>query len=128
MTALFTKADKLLIGVLVIGSLFGIIYPLAFNASAGVVSQATITVDGRLIKAISLDGHRETFRIEGIGGHNIVEVDSAGIRIIDADCPDKLCIHQGWIKNIPQMIVCLPHRVIIRISGGNAMNVDSIVR
>ena len=35
----------------------------------------------------------------------------------DADCPDKLCIHQGRIHKNGQWIICLPNRVAVTIEG-----------
>lgn len=122
-----TRADKLLITVLVLLSLLGVAYPfLADRPSA--VALAAVSVNGQIVRTIPLDGRREDFRLQGVGGFNQIEVDGSRIRIVDADCPDRLCVHQGWISRVPQMLVCLPHRVVIRIVGGSTMNVDSIVR
>ena len=38
-----------------------------------------------------------------------------------ADCPDQVCVHQGWISDSTVPIVCLPHQVIIEVTGGTAM-------
>ena len=43
-----------------------------------------------------------------------------------ADCPDKLCIHQGKISHTGETIACLPNRVTVRVISGAASNVDSI--
>jgi hypothetical protein len=45
----------------------------------------------------------------------------------DADCPDKLCEKTGKISKNGETIVCLPHRVVVEIQGGEG-NVDSLVR
>ena len=44
----------------------------------------------------------------------------------DADCPDKVCVKTGKIKNPGQTIVCLPHRTVIEITGDNA-DIDAAV-
>ena len=33
----------------------------------------------------------------------------------EADCPDRLCVKQGEITNGIYPIVCLPHRLTVRI-------------
>ena len=35
----------------------------------------------------------------------------------DANCPDRDCVHAGWLSRPGQGSVCLPHRVAIRILG-----------
>ena len=37
------------------------------------------------------------------------------IAVIDANCNDKICINQGYISNTIAPIVCLPHKIIIKI-------------
>ena len=44
----------------------------------------------------------------------------------DADCPDKVCVKTGKIKSPGQTVVCLPHRVVIEITGDNA-DIDAAV-
>ena len=52
------------------------------------------------------------------GGHNRIRVEEGRIAVIDADCPDKICVNQGYIKNGAVPIVCLPHKLSITITGG----------
>jgi hypothetical protein len=34
-----------------------------------------------------------------------------------ADCPDKLCVHQKAISATGETIVCLPNKVVVEIAG-----------
>ncbi len=34
-----------------------------------------------------------------------------------ADCPDKLCVKQGKISKSGESIICLPHKVVVKISA-----------
>lgn len=47
-----------------------------------------------------------------------------------ANCPDKLCVSQGAITRGGESIVCLPHKLVVQLSGapedGNAL--DTIAR
>lgn len=82
---------------------------------------ADIYQEGRLIQSIRLDTVTEpyTFVITGSGGcRNEVEVRPGSIGIISADCPDRLCVHQGFISTSLLPITCLPNRVVIRIRTG----------
>lgn len=90
---------------------------------------ADIYQDGELLTSIPLDGsvapHR--FTVTGAGGCvNEIEVRSDSIGIISADCPDKLCVHQGFISSTGLPIVCLPNRLVIRLRENDADPVDTV--
>jgi hypothetical protein len=125
---MLTWADKTLIAVLTLLALTGIAWPLLSQSSATTVAQAVITVDGKVVKTVKLDGHHEMIHVTGVTGYDLVEISDKQVRIVEADCPDKLCINQGWISRSPQQIVCLPNRVAVRITNGQAMGVDTITR
>ena len=49
------------------------------------------------------------------------------IAIIDSDCPDKICIKSGFISKPGELLVCLPHKLMIEIkSNDNEKNIDVI--
>lgn len=52
-------------------------------------------------------------------GYNKVEIDKNRVRVVEADCPDKLDVLAGWISKSNQMIVCLPNRLVVKIEGKN---------
>ena len=49
------------------------------------------------------------------GNSNVIEVRQGAIRILSADCPDQICVHQGFISSPTLPITCLPHRLVIQI-------------
>ena len=51
---------------------------------------------------------------------NVLEISDGYARITAASCPDKLCQKQGKIHTSGEMIVCLPNKVVVEISGGSA--------
>ena len=51
------------------------------------------------------------------GEHSVVEFKDGSVRIKEANCHDKVCVRTGFISNPGEMIVCLPYRVVIKISG-----------
>ena len=81
---------------------------------------ARITRDGILLEEIDLEGVSEpyTFVLEDGLGSNTVQVERGRIRISAADCPDQICVGQGFISDGTVPIVCLPHKLIIEITGG----------
>ena len=49
------------------------------------------------------------------------------VYMIEATCPDKLCIKQGHIEKKGATIVCLPHHLVIEIKKGNEQKQDGKV-
>lgn len=82
-------------------------------------STARIYQDGQLLYTIELSRVEEgyTFPVEGPAGVNTIQVEPGRIRVAAADCPDQVCVHQGWISNGVAPIVCLPNRLTIRIEN-----------
>ena len=59
---------------------------------------------------------KEEIKIKSKEGYNIVKIHDKGVEIIEASCPDKVCIHQGFITKSSESIVCLPNKVHIKIT------------
>ena len=86
-----------------------------------------VKVDGNIVYMLSLDKNASV-TVEGYqGGSNTVVIENGTVYMKDADCPDKLCEKTGKISKNGETIVCLPHRVVVEIQGGEG-NVDSLVR
>lgn len=81
---------------------------------------ARITRDGVLLEEIDLTTVDQpyTLTFEDESGRNVVMVEQGRIRVSEADCPDRVCVNQGWISDGTVPIVCLPHRLMIEIKGG----------
>ena len=81
---------------------------------------ARITRDGVLLEEIDLDRVAEprSFTLEDGSGANTVQVERGRIRVSAADCPDQVCVKQGWISGGAVPIICLPHRLTIEIVDG----------
>ena len=80
---------------------------------------AVIKIDGQVYKELSLNVNTEIDleKTAGVDGYNILVVESGYAYMKDADCPDKICVHQGRISKVGETIVCLPHKVVIEIKG-----------
>ena len=106
----------LLSGILLI-SFFLLLLPRFFSPEKPV---AEIYRDGVLIQTVNLSHITEPLTIPLIHEEqeNILEVFNGGIRMKSANCPDKLCVHQGEIRTGASPIVCLPQRLVIQIKDG----------
>ena len=77
-----------------------------------------VEVDGEIFCAYDMD------EVDGIihistpnGGENRVYVQEDLVFMDSANCPDKLCVKQGVIRDSTVPIVCLPNKVVVRIEG-----------
>ena len=83
---------------------------------------ARITRDGEVLEEIPLDEVEESysFVVESEGGSNTILVEPGRIRVSEADCPDQVCVSQGFISDGTVPVVCPPHKLMIEIVGGGS--------
>lgn len=121
------------IGILLILLLAASLLAILLPRSRGGGFTADIYQNGELIASLPLDRVREpyTFTVTGEGGCvNEIEVRPGSIGILSADCPDKLCVHQGFISDSRLPVTCLPNRLVILLrreaAPENAASADTI--
>ena len=92
---------------------------------------ANVYRDNECIYSVDLslvtEGFEKTFTDEN-GHSNTIRVENGRIRMIAADCPDKVCVDTGWIGNGAVPIVCLPHHLVLRIEKQPQNDIDSVAR
>ncbi len=49
------------------------------------------------------------------GCSNTLEVRPGSIGIVSADCPDKICVQQGFLHDSRLPVTCLPNRIVITL-------------
>lgn len=87
--------------------------------------------NNELVKRLKLtDGYHETFTVQGENGvHNTVEIDGKRVRMAESNCQDQVCVRTGWLTRAGQASVCLPSRVVVKLTGQEDDNgVDAIVQ
>ena len=91
---------------------------LYLGSTGGTV--ADISVDGEEVDRVDLTKVTEPYYIDidTGNGRNIVQVSPGAIAVVYADCPDQICVHQGQLTGGGIPIVCMPHRLVIQIEGG----------
>ena len=125
------KADKII--AIIIALLIVLSTAVVFiyiNYSKGTEKIAVIKQNTKVIKTIDLNkvDTPEEFTIKfNNTNYNKIRVEKGRICIIDADCPNKICIKSGWISKSGETIVCLPHKLQIEIEGTNK-DYDNISR
>lgn len=88
---------------------------LSSRSAPGTV--ANIYQDGVCIRSIDLSqiDAEELYTVESGTGVNVIQIEPGRIRILEADCPDQVCVHAGWLADSAAPIVCLPHRLVISL-------------
>ena len=54
-----------------------------------------------------------------IGETNVCEIRDGEVRMTEADCPDRICIHSAAITAKGGSIVCLPNHIVLRVTDAN---------
>ncbi|MCL2811948.1 MAG: NusG domain II-containing protein [Clostridia bacterium] len=80
---------------------------------------------------VSVDGTQQLLLIPGqhkiagqAGEQNTIEILSNGVRMAQANCPDQWCVRKGIVPPGADIIVCLPHRLIVRWVGAGGVPVE----
>ncbi|NMC57068.1 MAG: NusG domain II-containing protein [Eubacteriaceae bacterium] len=107
------KGDKLIIIIVAAVALIalGIILITASDANNKAVS---ITVDQKPYMTMSLNKDT-TLTVATQYGSNTIQIKDGSVKVTSADCPDKICVHTKAAHKVGNIIVCLPHRLIITI-------------
>ena len=106
----------LLFGVLLLAAVLALVF--FFTGEREPALTADIYVAGALWASVPLDGPIRDIRTPGAGGVNVVRVGDGEAYMLEADCPGQVCVAQGPAGRTGQTIACLPHRVLIVLSGG----------
>lgn len=72
-----------------------------------------IKSDGNVVETVDLNAVTEEYEITvENAGYNKIKITPIGVKVIEANCPDKLCIEQSEKGIYP--IICLPHKLVIQ--------------
>lgn len=122
--------------ILLIMGLLGLGYKLYLN-SLGSERFVVIKVDGDVRERIKLTKTtNEVFTVLTEKGkfisisegeitdtkydYNIIHIYDGGVRVTDADCPNKEDVKMGFVKIPGKPIICVPHHLEVIIEGGSS--------
>ena len=86
-------------------------------------SQVTIKVNGEIEGTYSLSEDRE---IKINDGSNVLQIKNGKAKMIEADCPDKLCMHQKAVSKNHESIICLPNKVVVEVESSENSKYDAV--
>lgn len=118
---MFKKWDIIIIVALMIISFLPEVILVMILGKGYDNTYAEVTIAGELYKNIPLSEHKgeETIEVKTKTGVNIIKVSDDKISIVEADCPDKVCMKPGFIHKPGESLVCLPNRLMIQIKGNS---------
>ncbi len=112
----------LIVGLIVAGIIGFIIINIGRREGEVVIA----VQDGKEIGRYSLLDDREIMIESSSGGHNTLVIKDGEASVIEADCPDGLCMRRGKIRYNGESIVCLPNKLVIKIESEKEGEVDVI--
>ena len=97
-------------GLLLLAAVLFFLYFNKGKEGAGVI----VRVDGVEIARYSLS---DSGRYELNGGTNILVIEDGTAYMLEADCPDHICVSQGKVRYTGQCITCLPNKLTVTVYG-----------
>ncbi len=107
---------KTRVWVLIFAAVLGICLFFVLRPRGGAPSMvAAIYVDGELARRVDLNQVQEPERyvVDGPDGSNTILIEPGRICVEEADCPDQICVLEGWLPDFGFPIACLPHNLLI---------------
>ena len=114
------KNDILLAVIVLIIAVLGLLFYKNLGKQSG--GTITVTVDGDVYGTYSLDQDQEIL----IGKTNRLVIKDGKADMIEADCPDQICVDHKSISKNKESIACLPNKVIVEVVGGAEASLDAV--
>lgn len=114
--SLWNKKDLLFIAAILLAA--GLAFLFFRPQPSESLSRAEISVDGETVMELDLS-EDQVLTVNGAGGgYNRIQVRDGAVSVLEASCPDKVCVHTGTVRYPGETIVCLPNRMIITVIQG----------
>lgn len=114
--SLWNKKDLLFITAILLAA--GLAFLFFRPQPSESLSRAEISVDGKAVMELDLS-EDQVLTVDGAGGgYNRIQVRDGAVSVLEASCPDKVCVHTGTVQYPGETIVCLPNRMIITVIQG----------
>ena len=120
------RNDVIFIALLLAISAVAFLYLFEFGNTGTTVR---VTVDGREYGTYCLDENITESIVTGEKGQNINSfvISDGKVSMVNATCPDGICVAHRPIYRDGESIVCLPNRVVITvIDNSDTENVDIV--
>ena len=122
-----TRADVLIAFIVLIAAAV-LMFAFGIRKPEAAELRAVIYIDGEIYDIADLPEYPEEILINGGRGANTVTVYPDGVAVTAADCPSLDCVRMGKIQYVNQSIICLPHRILVRLETDARGDVDAVAK
>ncbi len=111
------RHDLWLIGGILAAAVIGLLLWLLLRTPG---TTAVVLVDGAEAARYPLDTPAEMVLQLGDDWSNRLVIRDGRAYVTAANCPDQICVKHAGISHVGESIVCLPHKLVVRIEGASA--------
>lgn len=110
------RNDAILAAVIIIMAAVGL---LLINMAKAPGNRVVVKIDGAETESFLLSEDVRSEIRTGKNGENlnVLVIENGKAYISEADCPDGICKQYRPVCYVGETIVCLPHKVVIEITG-----------
>ena len=108
-----------IVGILVVAAISWLAVELTKTPGSSVI----VSINGEEIASYPLDKNNTYILNDGT---NILCIENGVAYLVDASCPDHLCVKQGKISYSGETITCLPYKLTMTVSGGEEPPLDLV--
>ena len=112
------RNDILLIAIVLVAAITAI---FVINVVRHTGDCVVVEIDGIETGRYSLSTDRQITISSGQDNQyvNVLVIKDSKAFVSEADCRDKICVNHSAISKENETIICLPHKVVVRISSEN---------
>jgi len=77
-------------------------------------AEAVVLVNGKRWARLNLFNNQDIYA-PGPLGESHIQVRDGQIRFVDSPCPNKLCVHSGWLSQGGENATCLPNKISVQV-------------
>lgn len=115
------KKDWILIAIIVVVAILAYLFHYLLQDTG--MGNVVVKVNGEITGTYELS---DDVQISINHGSNILEIKNGKAKMIEADCPDQLCVHQRAIDANGENIICLPNKVIVEVKSKTESQMDAV--
>jgi hypothetical protein len=90
-------------------------------------TEVVVRVHGNIVKTLDLSSNQKWTYKSSNGDYNKIQVQDRKVRVYEANCRDLIDVKAGWISKNGQTLVCLPHSLVVELTGSGAVKQDGKV-
>lgn len=77
-------------------------------------AEVVVLLDGQRFARLNLFNDQD-LDVPGHLGHSHIQVRDGRVRFADSPCPNKQCVHTGWLSQGGEVAICLPNKVSVQV-------------